>query len=140
MSQHKDILHFALPSGVFVLAARSLSQLVTGSEGKPTMLAQELLTSQEWRVVLPLFQHFPYPCSYEVMYAHYYQGNVCKKTIVRSRQQLREAQRAGTWELFTKPIRCMLWRVRQKLRVFDLTVSTLLERGYLLHYETTGSY
>jgi hypothetical protein len=140
MSQDKNILHFTLPSGVFALAPRSLSCLVTVPGGKPVMLAQEMVTSRERRVILPLFKHFPFPCPYEAMHASYYQGNLCKKTIAQSRGCLREARKAGTWELIVKPIRCMLWIVRQKLRTFDLTVSTIIEQGYLLHYETTNNH
>lgn len=134
-SRKDSLLHFPLPSGVFVLAARSLSCLVTGLDGKPHMLSQEMLTSQERCVVLPLLVHFPLPCPYEVMYASYYRGNLCKKMVTWSCQQLREARKAGRWGMELKPIRCLLHRVRQKLRTFDLTVSTILKQGYLLHYD-----
>lgn len=127
-------LHFSMPSGVFVIAPRSLSCLVTSQEGKLTMLGQGLLSVQERCVVLPLFEHFPTYCPYEVMHASYYRGDTYKKTIVWSCQCLKEAKKVGRWGLELKPIRYTIYRVRKVLRLFDLDVLTIPNQGYLLRY------
>ncbi len=96
------------------------------------MVLQQQFTNSELSLLVPLLESFPHYCPYEVMYAHFYNGTVTEMEIARVRRHLRNAMERGTWEQEMKPVRNVLSRVRGKLQHFGLTISSILETGYIV--------
>jgi len=105
--------------------ARILSLLGEG----PCLLAQQLFSDNELRVLMPILETFPHYCPYEVLLATITSRTATPTAIARWRLRLQEAQHSGTWHDELRPIRRALWSLRQKLLSFQLEISTVRERG-----------
>ncbi len=101
-------------------------------ENQPCLILQQQFTNNEMNVLRPLLESYPYYCPYEVLFAHFYHGEVNERTIERCRERLLKALEEGAWEQETRPIRNVLSRVRIKLRIFGINIVSILETGYIL--------
>ncbi|HEV2656425.1 MAG TPA: hypothetical protein VGT82_15780 [Ktedonobacteraceae bacterium] len=138
----ENIMHFslmdALPAGETLALNRSLGTLshITCTEGRPLLVQQQQFTDGEMRVLLPLMEQFPYYCPYEVMFASFYNGNINERTVARCRERLQEAMLEGIWDQEMRPVRNVLSRTRLKMRSFGFDISSILETGYILMFES----
>lgn len=98
----------------------------------PLLLAEQQFTTNELCVLLPLLQHSPHYCPYEVLLASFYHGNTDETAIERSRTRLNEALVAGIWDQEMRPLRNILSRTRLKMRGFSLEIASIFETGYVL--------
>ena len=139
IKQHGDvktrIFHFLLPGLLptgrklaLHLETRTLSLLLDGPNG-PELIAEQLFSVNEIRVLVPMLQAFPNYCPYEVLLSHISSNNVTEATVARCRQRLYEAQSGGTWQQELRPMRRALSSIRSKIHNFDLEVSNVRERG-----------
>ncbi len=138
----ENIMHFslmdALPAGETLALNRSLGTLshITCTDGRPLLVQQQQFTDGEMRVLLPLMEQFPYYCPYEVMFASFYNGNTTERTGARCRERLQEAMLEGIWDQEMRPVRNVLSRTRLKMRSFGFDISSILETGYILMFES----
>ncbi len=138
----ENIMHFslmdALPAGETLALNRSLGTLshITCTEGRPLLVQQQQFTDGEMRVLLPLMEQFPYYCPYEVMFASFYNGNTSERSVARCRERLQEAMLEGIWDQEMRPVRNVLSRTRLKMRSFGFDISSILETGYILMFES----
>ncbi len=138
----ENIMHFslmdALPAGETLALNRSLGTLshITCTEGRPLLVQQQQFTDGEMRVLLPLMEQFPYYCPYEVMFASFYNGNTNERSVTRCRERLQEAMLEGIWDQEMRPVRNVLSRTRLKMRSFGFDISSILETGYILMFES----
>src|SRR5579859_6138187 len=91
----KQILHFYLPELMpttqklaLNLETRTLSLLADG----PQLIAEQQLSANEFRVIVPIFEFFPYYCPYEVLLAHLTADVVTSTIIDHCQKYLQEAQ------------------------------------------------
>ena len=136
------VLSDLLPPGHLLVLNRDLALLswlapTWDAEPWPHVLLQEQFTRHEERILFPLLENYPHFCPYEALLACYSTGQITDASLAWYRQHLHEAQLAGTWTQEMRPIRALLSRVRFKLRVFGLDVSSLFETGYLLKQAET---
>ncbi len=137
-----NIMHFslmdALPPDETLALNRSLGTLshISCTEGRPLLVQQQQFTDGEMRVLLPLMEQFPYYCPYEVMFASFYNGNTHERTVARCRERLQEAMLEGIWDQEMRPVRNVLSRTRLKMRSFGFDISSILETGYILMFES----
>jgi hypothetical protein len=148
MKPQDDIRYFCLQGLLseqtvlaFNPALGSLCLLASSAEEtpQPRLLAEQLFTESECCVLLPVLEAHPHFCPYEVLLAHFTAKHVTPAVIMRCRKQLNEAFSKGTWDFEMRPVRNVLSRTRLKLRVFGITVVSLLETGYLLRPVVVGS-
>jgi hypothetical protein len=138
----ENIMHFslmdALPAGETLALNRSLGTLshISCTEGRPLLVQQQQFTDGEMRVLLPLMEQFPYYCPYEIMFASFYHGNIHERTVARCRERLQEAMLEGIWDQEMRPVRNVLSRTRLKMRSFGFDISSILETGYILMFES----
>lgn len=132
------IHHFPLP-GVLPpgqvltlhLSLGILSHLMV-NEGVPVLLSQQCLTMNEAALLLPLLNSCPLYCPYEVLLACYWHGAATEEGIKHARQQVHHAHTAGTWRAITHPLHSMLSRIRGKVRVMGLELTSIAGLGSLL--------
>jgi hypothetical protein len=136
--EQSDICHFSLqdllPSDQVLalnlqMGTLSLLSLV---DNEPVMLEEQQFTTSEVALLLPLLEAYPYYSPYEVLYASFNTGRISEKTVERARKCLLEAQETGTWDQEMRPVRNVLSRMRLKLRIFSIEISSILETGYML--------
>ena len=138
----ENIMHFslmdALPAGETLALNRSMGTLshIICTEGRPLLVQQQQFTDGEMRVLLPLMEQFPYYCPYEVMFASFYKGNTNERNVARCRERLQEAMLEGIWDQEMRPVRNVLSRTRLKMRSFGFDISSILETGYILMFES----
>jgi hypothetical protein len=136
--EDEQFLHFSLqgtlPAGQMLVlnTASGTFSYIFCNEDKQRLVLQQQFTSSELSLLLPLLKLFPHYCPYELMFASFYNGNVTDLVVEQCRRRLQEAFEAGTWDQEMKPIRNVLSRVRIKLRDFGMSVSSILETGYVL--------
>ncbi len=135
---YECVLHFslqgALPDGHTLALYRPLgvlSYIVTDGD-QPRLVEQQQFTQSELSLLLPLLDSYPHYCPYEVLFAHFYHTHVTDQVIARCRERLQQARDDDTWDLEIRSMRNMLSRLRLKMRVLGMEISSLLETGYLL--------
>jgi hypothetical protein len=135
------IVHFVLarllPSG-HVLALRRFQETLshpTLVQEQPRMLGEQLFSTTEVSLLLPLLDQYPHYCPYEVLWASFH-GSTSEKAIARARTRLQRAREEGYWDEEMRPLRNMLSRARLRLQEMGLDIVSLFETGYLLtrHY------
>ncbi|HEX6482333.1 MAG TPA: hypothetical protein VF043_26110 [Ktedonobacteraceae bacterium] len=127
-------LQDTLPAGhilVLNISSGTLSYLCRDSE-RARLMMQQQFTFSEMSLLLPLLDSYPHYCPHEVIFAHFYNSNVTEPIIMRYRQRLQDALDAGTWDQEMRPLRNVLSRVRVKLRPFGISITSILETGYML--------
>jgi hypothetical protein len=135
-----NILHFslqsALPEGQALALNTDSGELsyLGCVDGQPRILLQEHLALAEMRVLLPLLEMYPYYCPYEMLYASFYRSDVSDKVVEICRNLLQETLDLGTWDQEMRPVRGALSRLRLKLRIFGIDVSSILATGYILMF------
>ena len=128
-------LQGTLPTGhILVLNTSSgtLSYLRRGEGERAQLMMQQQFTFSEMSLLLPLLESYPHYCPHEVIFAHFYNSNVTESIIMRYHQRLQDALDAGTWDQEMRPLRNVLSRVRLKLRPFGMSITSILETGYML--------
>lgn len=128
------LLSGALPVGHTLVINRKLGTLshIAAKDEHIRLLGEQQFTASEMHILLPLLQSFPFYTPYEVLFAHFYHDTVTESIIARARKHLEEAQEEGVWDQEMRSIRTTLSRTRLKLRVLGLSISSILETGYLL--------
>jgi hypothetical protein len=141
LKQEKEkFLHFslqgALQAGCILALNMRLGTLsyLSSSNGLPLLVAQQQFSSSELGVLRPLLESFPHFCPYEVLFAHFYSGEVTDLAIARYRRRLQEALETGSWDQEMRPVRNVLSRTRLKLQTFGITILCLFETGYILGF------
>lgn len=143
--KNEPIQHFSLQG---MLAAdgrlalnpdRGILSLLSFKNREPRIVMQQQFTGTEIAILLPLLDSYPYYCSYETLFAHFYHGNPTDEVIARYRQHLHDAFEDGSWEQEMRPIRNVLSRARLKLRDFGLHIMSITEMGYVLMVAPGGT-
>jgi hypothetical protein len=131
----KQILHFYLPDLMpdtqklaLNLETRTLSLLADG----PELVAEQQLSTNELRTIVPIFEFFPYYCPYEVLFAYLTSEVVTSTIIDHCHKYLQDAQNHGNWQQELRPVRRAISSLRNKLDCFQLRISTVRERGCAL--------
>ncbi len=131
----KQVFHFHLPDLMPItqklalnLETRTLSLLADG----PQLIAEQQLSANELRVIVPIFEFFPYYCPYEVLFAYLTSEIVTSAIIDHCHKYLQEAQNQGNWQQELRPVRRAISSLRNKLDCFQLRISTVRERGCAL--------
>jgi len=138
--EKENFLHFslqdALQAGCTLALNLRLGTLsyLSSSNGLPLLTAQQQFSSSELGVLHPLLESFPHFCPYEVLFAHFYGGEVTDLAISYYRRRLQEALETGTWDQEMRPVRNVLSRTRLKLQTFGITILCLFETGYILGF------
>jgi hypothetical protein len=135
------VVHFVLtgllPHGHTLAFHRFLGTLshLTLVQEQPRMLEEQLFSTTEVSLLLPLLEQYPHYCPYEVLRASFH-GSTSEKAIARARTRLQQAREEGYWDEEMRPLRNMLSRARLKLQEMGLDIVSLFETGYLLarHY------
>ena len=135
------IAHFPLagllPPGHILALHRFLGTLshLTLAQEQPRMLGEQLFSTTEVSLLLPLLEQYPDYCPYEVLWASFH-GSTSEKAIARARTRLQRAREEGDWDEEMRPLRNMLSRARLKPQEMGLDIVSLFETGYLLtrHY------
>jgi hypothetical protein len=135
------IAHFPLagllPPGHILALHRFLGTLshLTLVQEQPRMLGEQLFSTTEVSLLLPLLEQYPDYCPYEVLWASFH-GSTSEKAIARARTRLQRAREEGDRDEEMRPLRNMLSRARLKLQEMGLDIVSLFETGYLLtrHY------
>jgi hypothetical protein len=135
---NNTIRYFSLqdsyPAGhilVLNISSGTLSYLYREDE-RARLMIQQQFTFSEMSLLLPLLGSYPHYCPHEVIFAHFYNSNVTEPVLMRYRQRLQDALDAGTWDQEMRPLRNVLSRVRVKLRPFGISITSILETGYML--------
>lgn len=102
----------------------------------PPLLAQELFTAIEWRVLLVFLHAYPHAIPHEAVYAALHD-----LSPEYSRQQLDAARDRGYFHEELRSVRNVISRVRQKVAPFALGIVFEQEQGYrlLVHPEAFAS-
>jgi hypothetical protein len=127
-------LQDSFPAGhilVLNISSGTLSYLNRKDERAQVMIQQQF-TFSEMSLLLPLLDSYPHYCPHEVIFAHFYNSNVTEPVVMRYHQHLQDALDAGTWDQEMRPLRNVLSRVRVKLRPFGISITSILETGYML--------
>jgi hypothetical protein len=126
-----------LPEGMVIAIHLDLGTLTSMviEKGMPKKIAESMITVTELRVILPLFESFPYYCPHEVLYAAFSSGKVTEKSVTAARLYLQEAQENDLWNQEIRSVRNAISRVRFKLHPLGLDIGALLSRGYILTAE-----
>lgn len=139
--QEKEFfLHFSLQGALQAGCTLALNvrlgtlSYLSSSNGLPLLIAQQQFSSSELGVLRPLLESFPHFCPYEVLFAHFYSGEVTDLTIAYYHRRLQEALETGTWDQEMRPVRNVLSRTRLKLQTFGITILCLFETGYILGF------
>ena len=100
------------------------------------LLAQELFTAIEWRVLLVFLHAYPHAISHEAVYAALHD-----LSPERSRQQLEVARDLGYFREELRSVRNVISRLRQKVAPFALGIVFEQDQGYrlLVHPEAFAS-
>lgn len=100
------------------------------------LLAQELFTAIEWRVLLVFLHAYPHAIPHEAVYAALYD-----LSPEHSRRQLDTARDRGYFREELRSVRNVISRVRQKVAPFALGIVFEQEQGYrlLVHPEAFAS-
>ena len=128
-------LQDTLPAGhILVLNTSSgtLSYLCRRDGERAQLMMQQQFTFSEMSLLFPLLESYPHYCPHEVIFAHFYNSNVTEPIIMRYHQRLQDALDTGTWDQEMRPLRNVLSRVRLKVRPFGLSITSILETGYML--------
>ena len=113
------------------ISSGTLSYLYREDE-RARLLIQQQFTFSEMSLLLPLLDSYPHYCPHEVIFAHFYNSNVTESIVMGYHQHLQDALDAGTWDQEMRPLRNVLSRVRVKLRPFGISITSILETGYML--------
>jgi hypothetical protein len=131
----KQVLHFCLPDLIpdtqklaLNLETRTLSLLADG----PQLVAEQQLSANQLRMIIPILEFFPHYCPYEVLFAYFTSEVVTPTIIDRCHKYLQEAQNHGNWQQELRPVRRAISSLRNKLDCFQLRISTVRERGCAL--------
>jgi hypothetical protein len=128
-------LQDTLPTGhILVLntSSGSLSYLCRRDGERAQLMMQQQFTFSEMSLLFPLLESYPHYCPHEVIFAHFYNSNVTESIVMRYHQRLQDALDTGTWDQEMRPLRNVLSRVRLKVRPFGLSITSILETGYML--------
>ncbi|HJT58802.1 MAG TPA: hypothetical protein VJ761_19990 [Ktedonobacteraceae bacterium] len=128
-------LQDTLPAGhilAFNTFSGTLSYLCHRKGEQMPLMMQQQFTFSEMSLLLPLLEAYPHYCPHEVIFAHFYNGDVTELVVSSYRQRLQDALDAGTWDQEMRPLRNVLSRVRLKARPFGLNITSILETGYML--------
>ena len=127
-------LQDSFPAGhilVLNISSGTLSYLNRKDERAQVMIQQQF-TFSEMSLLLPLLDSYPHYCPHEVIFAHFYNSNVTEPVVMGYHRHLQDALDAGTWDQEMRPLRNVLSRVRVKLRPFGISITSILETGYML--------
>jgi hypothetical protein len=91
---------------------------------------EQLFSTTEVSLLLPLLEQYPHYCPYEVLWASFH-GSTSEIAIVRARNRLQRAREEGYWDEEMRPLRIMLSRARLKLQEMGPDIVSLFETGYL---------
>ncbi len=86
--------------------------------------AIEVLTANEWKVLVALAESYPYYSPYEALLA-----GLTSLSVERSRALLQAAHQHGTLRQELRPLRDVIKTLRRKLRSFSLAVVSLNRLG-----------
>jgi hypothetical protein len=134
-------LQDTLPSGhILVLNTTSgtLSYLYREDE-RARLMRQQQFTFSEMSLLLPLLDSYPHYCPHEVIFAHFYNSHVTESIVMHYRERLQDALDTGTWDQEMRPLRNVLSRVRLKVRPFGISITSILETGYMLMVASSKS-
>ena len=134
-STTEDLLHFALegllpPAQTLVVnPATRTAMLFSQSPAQAIrLMAQQNLSPNSVRVLLPLLTAYPHYCPYDTILAHLFAVS------------LEDARRLllDSWEVAIRPIRRAISTLSARLRVFGLCIRNIRGVGYLVETLTDG--
>ena len=105
----------------------------------PQMRAAQFFAPLEMATLVPLVLSHPDYCPNEYLLASF-SGGSTEKDIERARIRLLGAKECGEWDLFMRPLRNYLSRIRIKLNTLQIDVRSIFETGYLLRPYTQGQF
>ncbi len=105
----------------------------------PQMTAAQFFPPFEMATLVPLVVSHPDYCPNEHLLASF-SGGSTQKDIEQARIRLLRAKERGEWDLFMRPMRNSLSRVRIKLNTLQIDVRSIFETGYLLRPYTQGQF
>lgn len=136
------IKHFTLPTvldqgkRIAVDTERGSVTLMVVEDGLPKQTGIVRLTPGELRLALPLLEYAdmepPTYCPHEILHALQYFNNTSEASIQESQRRLYQAHECGVVEDEIRPVRNALSRVRFKLRLLGIDVTSVLSTGYML--------
>jgi len=131
-SSDTAISHFTLPhllSKDHLLVLNEQIHVLSLLSTEPSIITQQQLTINEMRVVTSILESFPQYCPYEVMLVRLFADTITPTSLHSWQQRLSKARSLGTWQQEMRPLRRTLSSLRNKLRAFDLEISTVREMG-----------
>jgi hypothetical protein len=141
LPEAKSILHYPLEKmlpkgeclavniefGIIALFASS-----SPDHGHPVMKQATMIAANELALLLPILDSYPDYCPYEVLFAHLLYVNPSESRVEEVRERLHDAIREKAWDAEMRPVRNVMTRLRIRLRLMGLTVSSVLDSGYTL--------
>jgi len=139
VSATPTLLHFTLPGLIPADQTLALNQslgtvlLLTRSEQRPMLVAEQQFTPSEVCLLRPLLESFPHYCPYERLLASFTCTTVTEDVIERCRVRLQQVEETPEWDVTMRPIRNVLSRVRLKVRgPIGIDIRSLFQLGYVL--------
>jgi hypothetical protein len=123
-----------LPPGQGLAFHRGLGTLahLTIQQDRAVVLGEQQFTEAEITLLVPLLDHYPHHCPYEVLWASFAWNTTEEEAVSRARPRLQAALEQGGWEEEMRPVRNAISRTRLKLNRMGLDVLNVFHLGYVL--------
>jgi hypothetical protein len=105
---------------------------LTVQEDRAVVLGKQQFTEAEITLLVPLLDHYPYHCPYEVLWTSFAWNTTEEQAVSRARPRLQAALEQGGWEEEMRPVRNAIPRTRLKLNTMGLDVLNVFQLGYIL--------
>jgi hypothetical protein len=123
-----------LPAGHGLAFHRELGTRaqLTMQEDQAVVLGEQQFTEAEITLLMPLLDHYPHHCPYEVLWTSFAWNTTAEEAVSRARPRLQAALGQGGWEEEMRPVRNAISRTRLKLNTMGLDVLNRFQLGYIL--------
>jgi hypothetical protein len=123
-----------LPPGHSLAFHRGLGTLahLTIQEDRAVVLDEQQFTEAEITLLVPLLDHSPHHCPYEVLWTRFAWNTTEQEAVSRARPHLQAALEQGGWDEEMRPVRSAISRTRLKLNRMGLDVLNVFQLGYVL--------
>jgi hypothetical protein len=101
-------------------------------EGRAVVLGEQQFTEAEITLLVPLLDHYPHHCPYEVLWTSFAWNTTAEEAVSRAHPRLQAALEQGGWGEEMRPDRNAISRTRLKLNQIGLDVLTVFHLGYIL--------
>lgn len=123
-----------LPAGQSLAFHCGLGTLahLTVQQDRAVVPCCQQFTEAEITLLVPLLDHYPYHCPYEVLWTSFAWNTTAEEAVSRARPRLQAALEQGGCEEEMRPVRNAMSRTRLKLNRMGLDVLNVFHLGSIL--------